>query len=133
MVSVATRIEITKQLKQAYKTAAKSEKSEILDQFCATTGVSRVTARRYLTDPNLGAKNVTRIDRRHHRPTKYSAASRRVLVWLWRVMMYPCGKYMQQMLPEWIPGSWDIRWGEARRVRCGGRGRGPRGSEALTH
>ncbi|MFC5127806.1 hypothetical protein ACFPRL_32175 [Pseudoclavibacter helvolus] len=30
-------------------------------------------------------------------------------------------------------GSWDIRWGEARRVRCGGRGRGPRGSEALTH
>ena len=103
VVSVATRIEITKQLKQAYKTAAKSEKSEILDQFCATTGVSRVTARRYLTDPNLGAKNVTRIDRRHHRPTKYSAASRRVLVWLWRVMMYPCGKYMQQMLPEWIP------------------------------
>jgi len=90
-------------LKQAYKTAARFEKSEILDQFCATTGVSRVTARRYLTDPNLGAKNVTRIDRRNHRPTKYSAASRRVLVWLWRVMMYPCGKYLQQMLPEWIP------------------------------
>uniref|UniRef100_UPI000A7DA243 transposase n=1 Tax=Pseudoclavibacter helvolus TaxID=255205 RepID=UPI000A7DA243 len=34
---------------------------------------------------------------------------------------------------EAISGSWDIRWGEARRVRCGGRGRGPRGSEALTH
>lgn len=102
VVSVATRIEVTKQLKQAYKTATRSEKTVILDQFCATTGLSRVSARRYLTSPHLGVKNVTRIDRRRHRPTKYSAASKRVLVWLWRVMMYPCGKYMRQMLPEWI-------------------------------
>ena len=99
---MSTRIEVTKQLKRAYKTATRSEKSKILDQFCATTGLSRVSARRYLTNPHLGVKNVTKIDRRHHRPTKYSAASKRVLVWLWRVMMYPCGKYMRQMLPEWI-------------------------------
>lgn len=103
VVSMTTRIEVTKQLKQAYKTAARSEKSKILDQFCATTGLSRVSARRYLTSPHLGVKNVTRLDRRRHRPTKYSAASKRVLVWVWRVMMYPCGKYMQQMLPEWVP------------------------------
>ena len=97
-----TRIEVTKQLKQAYNTATRSEKSKILDQFCATTGLSRVSARRYLTSLHLGVKNVTKIDHRHHRPTKYSTASKRVLVWLWRVMMYPCGKYMRQMLPEWI-------------------------------
>lgn len=101
VVSMATRVEVTKQLKQAYKTATKSEKSGILDQFCATTGLSRVSARRYLTSPHLGARNVSKLDRRRHRPTKYSAASKRVLVWLWRVMMYPCGKYMRQMLPEW--------------------------------
>lgn len=98
VVSVATRIEVTKQLKQAYRNATRSEKSRILDHFCSSTGVSRVTARRYLTDPLLGVRNVTKIDRRHHRPTKYSAASKRVLAWLWRVMM----KYMMQMLPEWI-------------------------------
>ncbi|MFC0581528.1 integrase catalytic domain-containing protein, partial [Micrococcoides hystricis] len=74
-----------------------------LDQFCATTGVSRVTARRYLTNPHLGVKNVSKIDRRSHRPTKYSTASKRVLVRLWHAMMYPCGKYMHAMLPEWIP------------------------------
>ena len=102
VVSMSTRIEVTKQLKRAYKTATRSEKSVILDQFCATTGLSRVSARRYLTSPHLGVKNVTKVDRRRHRPTKYSAASKRVLVWLWRVMMYPCGKYMCQMLPEWI-------------------------------
>lgn len=103
VVSVATRIEVTKQLKQAYKTATHAEKTEILDHFCSSTGLSRVSARRYLTSPYLGVKNVTQLDRRHQRPTQYSAASKRVLVWLWNVMMYPCGKYMKQMLPEWIP------------------------------
>lgn len=102
VVSVATRIEVTKQLKQAYRPASRAEKSEILDQFCATTGLSRVSARRYLTNPHLGVKNVSQIDRRQHRPTKYSASSKQVLVWLWRVMMYPCGKYMREMLPEWV-------------------------------
>lgn len=102
VVSVETRIEITKQLKQAYRTATRAEKSDILNHFCYSTGLSRVTARRYLTNPHLGARNVVRIDRRNHRPTKYSAASQQVLVWLWRVMMFPCGKYMKQMLPEWI-------------------------------
>lgn len=102
-MSVPTRIEVTKQLKQAYKTASRSEKSKILDQFCATTGLSRVSARRYLTRPHLGVKNVSQLDRRRHRPTTYSAASKRVLVWLWKVMMYPCGKYMHEMIPAWIP------------------------------
>ncbi|MBV0893889.1 hypothetical protein [Microbacterium sp. NC79] len=91
VVSMPTRIEVTKQLKQAYKTATRSEKSKILDQFCATTGLSRVSARRYLTNPHLGVKNVSLIDRRRYRPTTYSAASKRVLVWLWRVMMYRAG------------------------------------------
>lgn len=35
---MATRIEVTKQLKHVYKTATRSEKATILDQFCATTG-----------------------------------------------------------------------------------------------
>ena len=103
VVSMPTRIEVTKQLKQAYKYATRSERSEILDQFCATTGLSRVSARRYLTNPHMGVKNISLIDRRRHRPTTYSAASKRVLVWLWRIMMYPCGKYMHEMIPAWIP------------------------------
>lgn len=71
VVSVATRIEVSKQLKQAYRGATRSEKSEILDQFCATTGVSRVTARRYLTNPHLGVKNVSKIDRRSQSSVQY--------------------------------------------------------------
>ena len=72
VVSMATRIEVTKQLKQAYRSVTRAEKSDILDHFCTSTGVSRVTARRYLTSPHLGIKNVTKIDRRTHRPTESS-------------------------------------------------------------
>src|SRR5699024_4536436 len=79
-----------------------AEKSDILDHFCGSTGVFRVTARRCLTSPHLGVGNGTRIVRRNHHPTKYSAASQQVLAWLWRAMMYPCGKYMKQMLPDWV-------------------------------
>lgn len=94
VVSVATRIEVTKQLKQTYRSASRAEKSDILNHFCHSTEVSRVTARRYLTDPHLGVRNATRIDRRHHHPTKYSTASKHFLEWLCRVMMYPCGKHI---------------------------------------
>lgn len=102
VASVATRIEVTKQLKQAYRSATKSEKSDILDHFCAATGVSRVTARRYLTNPHLGVKNITKIDRRNHRPKKYSTAARSFLPRLWKLMGYPCGKYMKEMMPQWL-------------------------------
>lgn len=71
VVSVETRIEVTKQLKQSYKTALRAEKSRVLDQFFATTGISRLTAWRDLTSPYLGAKNVTQLDRRRQRPTQY--------------------------------------------------------------
>lgn len=53
VVSMSTRIEVTKQLKQAYKTRPESEKSKILNQFCVTTRLSRVSARRYLTSLHL--------------------------------------------------------------------------------
>ncbi|WP_257182903.1 hypothetical protein [Corynebacterium cystitidis] len=52
-VSMATRIEVTKKLKQGYKTASKAKKGHILDRFCEVTGLSRSSARRYLV-PNGG-------------------------------------------------------------------------------
>lgn len=102
VVSMGTRIEVTKQLWGRYQRAGKKEKGEILDNFCLSTGVSRSTARRYMTSPTLGSKNVVRIDRRRNRPTKYSEAARKKLLWLWRIMNYPCGKYLVCDLPQLI-------------------------------
>lgn len=67
---MATRIEVTEQLRQDYRTAGKAEKAAIVDQFCASTGAGRSTARRYLAPQTIGAKNVVRMDRRKHKPAR---------------------------------------------------------------
>jgi predicted transcriptional regulator len=102
IVSMASRIEVTQQLKSAYSRATKGEKAAILDTFCQSTGLSRSSARRYLTSKTLGKKNIVRIDRRQCRSMKYSAAAKEKLVWLWRVMYMPCGKYLVAERAQWI-------------------------------
>lgn len=97
-----TRIEVTQRLETSYRRAGKAEKSGILDTFCQSTGLARSSARRYLTSEALGTRNVLRMDRRKSRPAKYSAAARRKLVWLWRMMCMPCGKYLVEDRTQWI-------------------------------
>jgi len=99
---MAARIEVTKQLKGAYQKAQKAEKSGILDNFCQSTGLGRSSARRYLSSVTLGEKDVLRIDRRRNRPSKYSPVAKEKLIWLWRIMFTPCGKYLVAALPQWI-------------------------------
>lgn len=99
---MSTRIEVTKQLRTDYRTGSKAEKSAILDQFCASTGAGRSTARRYLTSETLGVKNVVRIDRRKHKPTKYSQNAKKQLIRVWRMMGMPSGKYMAAVLLQWL-------------------------------
>lgn len=99
VVSMGTRIEVTKQLKGAYHRARKSKKSRILNHFCQSTGLGRSTARRYLNSPTPDSKNIMRIDRRRSRPSKYSTAAREKLIRLWRIMCMPCGKYLVADLP----------------------------------
>ena len=99
---MGARIEVTQQLKRGYHRAKKSEKTWIINNFCQSTGLSRSTARRYLTSPTLGSKSAERIDRRRSRSSKYSTASREKLIWLWRIMYMPCGKYLVEGLPDWV-------------------------------
>jgi hypothetical protein len=102
IVSMSARVEVTKQLRTDYRTGSKAEKSAILDQFCASTGLGRSTARRYLTSKTIGLKNVVRIDRRKHKPTKYSANAKKQLIRVWRLMGMPSGKYMKAVLADWL-------------------------------
>lgn len=59
---MATRIEVSRQLRTDDRTATKPEKAAILDQFCASTGAGRSTARRYLTSKTFGVDDVVRMD-----------------------------------------------------------------------
>ena len=99
---MSTRIDVTQQLRTDYRTGSKSEKSAILDQFCASTGLGRSTARRYLTSKTIGVSNVVRFDRRKHKPTKYSANAKKQLIRVWRLMGMPSGKYMAAVLLIWL-------------------------------
>lgn len=102
VVSMGARVEVTQRLRQAYRSASKAEKSLVLDRFCEATGLSRSSARRYLTSPVIGQDRVVRLDGRSRRPRKYSPASRAVLVRIWMMMGCPCGKYMASQMGSWI-------------------------------
>ena len=86
------RIEVTKQHKGTTQRGRRVEKFGIMDRYCQSTGLSRSTAKRYLSSETLGEKNVLRIDRRKSRPSKTSPAAKEKLVWWRRVMLTPCGK-----------------------------------------
>ncbi len=99
---MATRIEVTKKLKQGYKTASKAKKGHILDRFCEVTGLSRSSARRYLTSDTLGNPRVVRIDKRKAKPRKYSLTAQKFLVRLWKLEGMPCGKHMAASMSTWL-------------------------------
>ena len=61
---MGTRIEVTKRLRLVYRGASKKEKGRVLDNFCEVTGLSRASARRYLTSDVAGNPGVFRIDYR---------------------------------------------------------------------
>lgn len=95
-----------------YRGASKKEKSQLLDQFIATTGYSRWYARlvlrhegrRIQTAPKtilLAVRKQTPRPRR--RPRKYDDKVQTALVKLWRLMDHICGKRLQPLLAELIP------------------------------
>lgn len=94
VVCLGTRIEVTKRLRLAYRGASKKEKGRVLDNFCEVTGLSRASARRYLTSDVVGNAGVVRIDYRTVRPTKYSAKSKKALERVWVLSGCQCGKYL---------------------------------------
>jgi len=96
------RIGVTKRLRKGYARATKSEKSQVLDNFCVATGLCRSTARRYLTSETAGRTKVMKLDQRKCKASKYSAAAKLKLVWLWRCMGMPCGKYLVAGREQWI-------------------------------
>src|SRR5207244_1646052 len=89
-----TRKELLAVIKQRYLKATHSEKSEILDEFCKSTGYRR--------------KYVIRILRaKHHyqsssrkRPRTYSSAFMALVIKLWEILEYPCGTRLK---PQLVP------------------------------
>lgn len=101
-INLSARRQVTNKLRDAYQRATKPDKSSILDEVVATTGLARSSVRRLLTGPRLPAPK-DQIDKRKLRPRTYSDTARELLVHVWKLMGLPCGKYFVVMLPQWLP------------------------------
>lgn len=99
---MGARVEVTKRLRRAYRGASKKEKGRVLDCFCESTGLSRATARRYLTSDVTGNPGVVRIDYRKARATKYSTVAKRTLQRVWVLSGCQCGKYLAVSMRVWL-------------------------------
>lgn len=115
VVSMLTRVEVSKQLRQAYRAGSKKEKGLALDTFQEATGMSRSTARRYLTSKTIGNPKVVRLDRRKIKPFKYSDSSRKVLTRVWRLMGMPRPVY--GCLYGVVAGVFERAWGTGLRQK----------------
>lgn len=101
-IPMTARRHVTNKLRTTYRKASKTDRSRILDEVMATTGMGRSTARRMLTGPRLPDPG-EHVDKRRLRPKTYSDASRVLLEHVWALMGMPCGKYFVAMLPMWLP------------------------------
>ena len=101
---MGARRHVTNKLRSAYKKASKSDKSRILDEVIATTGMGRSTARGMLSGPQLPAP-AEQLDRRRLRPKVYGDDARALLRHVWALMGFPCGKYLVVMLPMWLSST----------------------------
>ena len=98
---MAARRHVTIKLCTAYP-RAKADKSRILDEVIATTGMGRSTARRMLTGGVL-PHPTEQLDQRRQRPKRFSDDARLLLEHVWTLMGFPCGKYVKVMVPLWLP------------------------------
>lgn len=99
---MAARRHVTNKLRRAYTRASKRDRGRILDEVVVTTGMGRSTARRMLTGPPL-PDPADHVDARSLRPRGYSDDARLLLEHVWKLMGFPCGKYLVVMLGEWLP------------------------------
>jgi len=101
-IPMAARRHVTNKLRTAYVQAGKSDKTRILNEVMATTGLARSSARRMLTGGVLPDPR-EQLDRRRLRPKGYGDDSRLLLELVWALMGFPCGKYVVVMLGMWLP------------------------------
>ena len=96
---MATRRDLTKAYAKEYGRASKKVKGRMLDELCATTGWSRVNARRAIRVA-VTRKGPAWAVTRKPRPKKYSYDALVVLIEVWTLVGQPCGKYLAAVMTD---------------------------------
>src|SRR5206468_9542623 len=95
-ISLDTRRELTTAIAERYRTAARSSKKAILDEFVKVTGYHRKHAIRILSGKPMAEKKKTVSKRIYH------AAVDEALIVLWEAADRICGKRLKALLPTLI-------------------------------
>lgn len=101
---------VTKVTAKRYRQASRSEKKQMLDEFCRTTGYNRCYARwvlrhqgqRLIVGDGLVLEAETPARRPRLKPRIYDGKVQRALVQIWELLDYVCGKRLVAILPEMI-------------------------------
>jgi hypothetical protein len=109
-LKMSERQSVTAVTARRYQKASKSEKRAILDEFVATTGYSRWYARFVLRSHGkrvqLNKQTVVvgdaRKPNRAKRPRFYDDKVLAVLIKIWQIMDFICGKRLAPILPELV-------------------------------
>ncbi|MDR1213626.1 MAG: integrase [Propionibacteriaceae bacterium] len=110
---MATKRDLTKAYARDYGRASKTDKGRMLDELCASTGWSRVNARRAvrLAGARVGPAGARG---RGPRPRKYSYDALKVLQEVWALAGEPCGKYLAAVMDDQLERL--VRFDELGRV-----------------
>lgn len=97
-MSPTSKREYIKAIRQRYAQAPRATKSQILTEFCATTGYHRKAAIRVLTQPPRSTRA-----RRRGRPSPYGSQLLTILGHIWEAAGYPWSVRLKALLPLWLP------------------------------
>ena len=87
-------------MRHRYAALARPAKSQLLTEFCATTGYHRKAAIRALT---RAVPSPMPPRRRRGRPSRYGPSLRTALAKIWEAAGYPWSVRLKALLPLWIP------------------------------
>lgn len=96
-ISMATRRELLRAVRERYVGAGRGEKSRILDEFVAVTGYHRKHALRLLNQAEAQPSRPERVGRR-----VYDEAVRAALIVVWETADRICGKRLKAALPSLV-------------------------------
>ncbi len=98
-MSPRSKREYIQTIQQRYTQAPRVAKSQILTEFCATTGYHRKAAIRVLAQPS----RPTPARHRRGRPSPYSPRLLAVLIKIWEAAGSPWSVRLKALLPLWLP------------------------------
>lgn len=98
-MSMRSRQEVVERLVRRYGRAGPGYRRRLISELCSVCGYERKYAIKVLNGRRPGPRG----RRRGGGQRRYGEAEKRVIVAIWKLGDYPCGKRLVAMLPLWLP------------------------------